>query len=45
MHFYKTGEKLPFRSFWQDDAPLVAALAISEFHPTQWLSRYQGTFV
>jgi hypothetical protein len=45
MHFYKTGEKLPFRSFWQDHAPLVTALAIPEFHPTQWLSRYQGTVV
>ena len=45
MHFYKTGEKLPFRSFWQDNAPLVSALAIPEFHPTQWLSRYQGTVV
>jgi hypothetical protein len=45
MHFYKTGEKLPFRSFWQDGSPLVSALAIPEFHPTQWLSRYQGTVV
>jgi hypothetical protein len=45
MHFYKTGEKLPFRSFWQDGAPLVTPLPIPEFHPSQWLSRYQGTVV
>lgn len=45
MHFYKTGERLPFRSFWQANAPLVTGLAIPEFHPTQWLSRYQGTVV
>ncbi len=45
MHFYKTGEKRPFRSFWQDGSPLVAPLAIPDFHPTQWLSRYQGTVV
>jgi hypothetical protein len=45
MHFYKTGEKRPFRSFWQDGAPMMAPLAIPEFRPTQWLSRYQGTVV
>lgn len=45
MHFYKTGEKRPFRSFWVDGTPIMAALAIPEFHPTQWLSRHQGTVV
>jgi len=45
MHFYKTGEKRPFRSFWQDDTPVLAAQAIPEFRPTQWLSRAQGTVV
>lgn len=45
MHFYKTGEKPPFRSFWRDDAPLVPALPIPEFRPTRWLSRYEGTVV
>jgi hypothetical protein len=45
MHFYKTGEKRPFRSFWQDGSPTVAPLAIPEFRPTQWLSRHQGTVV
>jgi hypothetical protein len=45
MHFYKTGERRPFRSFWHDGAPLLTALAIPEFRPTQWLTRNQGTVV
>jgi hypothetical protein len=45
MHFYKTGEKRPFRSFWRDGSPPLAPLAIPEFRPAQWLSRYQGTVV
>jgi hypothetical protein len=45
MHFYKTGEKREFRSFWQADAPLITPLAIPEFHPTRWISRYDGTVV
>ena len=45
MHFYKTGEKLPFRSFWKHGAPILAPLAIPEFHPTEWISRFDGTVV
>lgn len=45
LHFYKTGEKHPFRSFWRDGTPILAPLAIPEFRPTQWLTRYQGTVV
>jgi hypothetical protein len=45
LHFYRTGEKRAFRSFWQDGTPLVPPLGIPEFQPTQWLSRYQGTVV
>jgi hypothetical protein len=44
-HFYKTGEKRAFRSFWQDGTALMAPLAIPPFRPTQWLSRHQGTVV
>ncbi len=43
-HFYRTGEKRPFRSFWLEGADLVAPRTIPEFHPTQWLSR-AGTVV
>jgi hypothetical protein len=45
MHFYQTGEKRPFRSFWHDGTPLVPPLAIPAFQPARWLSRYQGTVV
>jgi hypothetical protein len=45
MHFYKTGEALPFRVFWRDDGPPIAALPIPEFRPSRWLSRYEGTVV
>lgn len=45
MHFYRTGEKKPFRSFWKDGAPVLPPLAIPEFHPTRWLSRYDGTVI
>jgi hypothetical protein len=45
MHFYKTGEKRPFRQFWTDDAPLMSPLAIPPFQPERWISRYDGTVV
>jgi hypothetical protein len=45
MHFYRTGEKLPFRSFWRDGAPLVTPLAIPPFQPTRWIGRYDGTVI
>jgi hypothetical protein len=45
MHFYRTGEKARFRSFWRDGSPLVTPLAIPEFHPTRWISRNDGTVI
>ncbi len=45
MHFYKHDEKLPFRSFWRDDQPLMTPRAIPEFQPTKWLSRSDGIVV
>jgi hypothetical protein len=44
MHFYRTGEKHPFRSFWSDSAPTLAPLAIPAFSPTKWISR-SGTVI
>ena len=44
-HFYKTGEKRPFRSFWRDGRPLLEPLPIPEFHPQRWISRYEGIVV
>lgn len=45
MHFYKTGEKRPFRSFWRGQAPLLRPLPIPAFVPARWISRYDGTVV
>ncbi len=45
MHFYKTGEKLPFRSFWRDGSPMLAPLPIPAFQPARWISRFDGTVV
>lgn len=38
-HFYRTGEKRPFRTFWTDGNPRLAPLAIPPFSPTRWMSR------
>jgi hypothetical protein len=43
MHFYKTGERLPFRSFWRDGSPVLSPLPIPAFSPARWLTRYEGT--
>jgi hypothetical protein len=45
MHFYRTGEKRSFRSFWADDAPLLTPRAIPPFDPMRWISRYEGTVI
>ena len=45
MHFYKTGEKRPFREFWRDNAEPLPPLAIPELHPTRWIGRYEGTVI
>lgn len=42
-HFYRTGEKGAFRSFWRDGMPLVRPLAIPAFQPARWRSRWDGT--
>lgn len=44
LHFYRTGEKRPFRSFWLDDAPILTPLEIPTFHPTKWVAR-SGTVI
>ena len=45
MHYYRTGEKRPFRSFWQPGAPRLEPLAIPAFTPTRWLGRSDGTVI
>jgi hypothetical protein len=44
-HFYTTGEKRPFKSFWNDGSPLLTPLAIPDFRPERWMSRWQGVVV
>jgi hypothetical protein len=44
MHFYRTGEKRAFRSFWVDGAPSLTPLAIPAFQPTRWIAR-SGTVI
>ena len=44
-HFYQTGEKRPFREFWQPGQPLLEPLGIPEFRPTRWISRWTGIVV
>jgi hypothetical protein len=44
MHFYRTGEKRPFRSFWNDHADSLTPLRIPPFQPTKWISR-SGTVI
>jgi hypothetical protein len=44
-HAYRTGEKLPFRSFWRDGTPALTPLSIPEFHPTRWWSRWSGVVI
>lgn len=45
MHFYRTGEKRPFRSFWQSGMPLIEPLPIPSFQPTRWVSRADGVVI
>jgi hypothetical protein len=42
VHYYKTGEKKQFRSFWQHGTELITPLAIPQFTPTAWKARWGG---
>ena len=44
-HFYKTGLKGEFRSFWRDDTRQITPLAIPEFRPQAWKKRWAGIVV
>jgi hypothetical protein len=44
-HFYATGERRPFRSFWRESQPPLSPLPVPPFQPTQWKSRYEGIVV
>ncbi len=44
-HFYSTGEKVPFRSLWVENTPVIAPVALPSFEPTKWVSRWEGIVV
>jgi hypothetical protein len=41
-HFYRSGEKRPFFSFWQSGGQRISALAIPAFEALSWRSRFGG---
>ncbi len=45
MHFYRTGEKRPFRTFWQNHQPVLQPIEIPHFSPTSWISRFDGIVI
>jgi hypothetical protein len=45
MHFYRTGEKRPFRQFWKENAPPIEPLAIPPFRPARWVARSGGVVI
>ena len=44
LHYYRTGEKRPFRSFWTESSPPLTPLPIPPFRPTRWVTR-SGTVI
>ncbi len=44
-HVFTTGEKRPFRAFWQDGQPPLTPRPVPPFTPTRWWSRWDGVVV
>jgi hypothetical protein len=45
LHYYRTGDKRPFRDFWRIGRALITPMPIPEFSPTRWLARFDGVVV
>jgi hypothetical protein len=45
LHFYRTGEKRDFRSFWAGNTPLIKPRAIPRFTPTRRTFRMDGIVI
>jgi hypothetical protein len=45
LHFYQTGQKGDFRSFWSNDAPLVQPKPIPTFTPVRRAFRMDGIVI
>jgi hypothetical protein len=44
-HYYRTGEKREFLTFWQDNAPLLQPKPVPAFTPAQRRSRNEATVI
>jgi hypothetical protein len=44
-HYYRTGQKLPLASFWEDGAPRIAPRPVPDFQPVRWVARGDGLVV
>ncbi|NJR44310.1 hypothetical protein HC761_02485, partial [bacterium] len=44
-HFYKHNEKRDFRSFWRTGTTKISPLAIPDFRPQSWKTRWAGIVV
>lgn len=45
LDLYRTGVRKPFKSFWQDNAPILQPKPIPRFQPTRWVARTTGIVV
>lgn len=45
LNFYKTGEKPPIKTFWEEDSPLLDPLPIPPFQTKRWVSRFNDAIV
>jgi len=45
LHFYRTGEKRDFRSFWRRNAPLIEPKDVPIFTPTKRSFRMDGIVI
>lgn len=45
MHYYRTGEKRAFRSFWVSPAPLLTPMPIPDFTPRSWVGALSGRVI
>lgn len=45
LHFYRTGEKRDFPSFWAGNAPLIQPQPIPRFTPTRRAFRMDGIVI
>ena len=45
LHYYRTGEKREFRTFWHDNVPLIQPKPVPPFTPTRRRFRLEGVVI